>query len=260
MSDMAFRITAGASVDPGGSVLAGGEVGNRGVHTHGSVVAAGATFSFVWPPGGTYVFPTAGTALRVKAGGNAADDVAGTGARLVHVGGLNFQGEEISEVLTTAGIAAGPVNPQPLLFWRINQAHIEEVGSDGHNVGNVVIENSTGGTDLAHIIAEYGNTEQMIFTVPQGYTAFVTRVFVTTDSNEADVDLFYREHATPGDRTKSALVLPRAVGIIRRLDRQIDFPHPLPQFTDVWARARKTLANDAFVTVDCDILLVLSGG
>jgi hypothetical protein len=256
LSDLQFRAIAGGAVSPAGSVLPGGVTGTRGIHLAGVVDGAGATFETVWPPGGTYVFPTSANAAPVQvAAGDAADDVGGTGAITVYVEGLDASGDEVVEVIETNGIAAG--TPSNASFWRLNRVFVSSVGPAGYNVGDINIVSTGAGTPtLAVIQAEYGAAEQLIYTVPAGYTGFITQAYVTTDSNEADVELFARSHAAPSDLSQSALVTARSVGVIRRLNRVFEFPMPLPQYTDVWARARRTTASDAWVTVDADMMLV----
>ena len=103
-----------------------------------------------------YRTPQAGsaTALRIKAGGNAADDAAGAGARSVRLTGLSATGAVVSETLATAGASASAATTQT--FIRLFDAEVIDSGtygtqSVGSHVGDIVIENASGGTDWAKI-------------------------------------------------------------------------------------------------------------
>lgn len=133
------------------------------------------------------------TTVRIKAGGNAADDAAGTGARAVTVTGIQ-DGDfaEVTETFTTAGAAASAAGS--ISFWRVHDAQVSACGTyGGNNVGDITIENSGGGTDLIQIAAEQGAGQFGAWTIPAGSTSyFLNASIVVEGSNPADIAVYTR--------------------------------------------------------------------
>jgi len=161
------------------------------VHKFGRNPSVGTSFvpvSF----GGVYQTPQVGsaTALRIKAGGNANDTAAGTGAREVTLIGLDANGNEITEAIATAGASASSATTNS--FIRLYRAYVSASGtyataSAGSHSASITIENSAGGTDWATIDATsfpLSQTEIAVYSVPTGKKAFLLSAFAFTDSNK----------------------------------------------------------------------------
>jgi len=144
-----------------------------------TVVDAKDVFQSCWGPGGLYPFPATAQLIRVKAGGNAADDQGGTGAEAIVVEGLDADWNQISDTLGTFGASVGPVSQ--IAFLRVSRVYVIATGSTQTNVGNIDIENVLGVT-LGHIEAGFGQSQMAQFTVPAGHTAFLTRIQVSVDA------------------------------------------------------------------------------
>lgn len=136
----------------------------------GSNPTVGTTEELVWFNSSAYAgFLTSASAVRIASGGNANDDAAGTGAREITVEGLDENFEEASETIATAGTSASSATTTT--FIRINRAYVSASGTyttsglDGSNVGGVIIE-TTGGTTLAAIESQAGQTQLGFYTVP----------------------------------------------------------------------------------------------
>jgi len=132
-----------------------------------AVTSAGAV---IWP-GGTFLYLTAASTIRVAAGGNAADTAAGTGAQEVHVIGLDADYNIITDTLVTAGASASAATTQTYL--RVLRAWVGEVGSGEKNAGDIAIEAVTGGTTQCFISTGQGQSQQLFFTVPASKTAYI---------------------------------------------------------------------------------------
>lgn len=137
-----------------------------------------------------YTFPQAAETVRVKAGGNANDTSAGTGARTILISGLDENWDEVVESVTLNGTSASAATTAT--FFRINSAETLTVGSyGGDNAGNIVIENTSSLDELAYIPSGLGNTQQAIYTVPADKTAFITKIKISVgQGNSADIRLF----------------------------------------------------------------------
>jgi hypothetical protein len=127
---------------------------------------------------------SAATTVRIKAGGNAADDAAGAGAREITVQGIDDSFNEVTETIATAGASAS--SNTTTLFWRVHRAWVSAVGTYGvANTAAIDIENSGGGTDLIRIGADEGQTLFTGWTVPIGKTAYLlsTDAYVNTTTS-----------------------------------------------------------------------------
>ena len=142
--------------------------------------------------------PAGATTLRVKAG-NGADTAAGAGARTVTIEGLDETGAFATETLTTNGAAAG--TPSTTTFMRLFRAYVASSGTyanvttGGSHVGDIVIENGTGGTDWITIDSTgfaRGQTECAFYSVPLGKTAFVASLEVQVEGNQQASFIFFQ--------------------------------------------------------------------
>ena len=145
----------------------------------------------IWAEGGPFPLLETATTVRVQAGGNAADNVAGAGARTITVSGLDENWEEAEEDITLAGASASASTTTT--FIRINRVKLKTCGTyGGSNTGVIRIEDTatTVGV-LAHIPAGLGVTFQSIVSVPAGKTAYITEIKTSVgQSNSADVRLW----------------------------------------------------------------------
>lgn len=117
--------------------------------------------------GNIYVPPSVATTVRVRAGGNAADDAAGTGAQQVTVEGLDANNQVVSAILTLAGAAASNFSTQS--FLRVNNVFVSRAGSGGINAGDIQIENNAGtATNSGFILAGRGKSQCAFYSAMQG--------------------------------------------------------------------------------------------
>lgn len=143
--------------------------------------------------------PAAATTLRVKAGGNANDTAAGSGAQELTLVGLNASGVEITETLATAGASASSATSNS--FIRLYRCYVSASGtyateSAGSHSGDLTIENGAGGTDWALIgSADFprAQTEIAAYSIQTGYTGYVISAVIYSDTSKTtDVILFQR--------------------------------------------------------------------
>lgn len=220
------------------------------VRQFGRNLAVGATFAPV-AIGGIYRTPqvSGATALRIKAGGNANDTAAGTGARAVTLQGLNAAGEEITETLATAGASASAATTQQ--FLRLYRAYVSASGTyatatAGSHAASIVIENAAGGTNWATIadttIAR-AQTQIAVYSVPIYREVMITALNISSDADKkANLILFQRRNilqtAAPYEAMRVVEEYPQVAGL-----HQISFDPPLgpfPALTDVGFMARTT--------------------
>jgi len=134
----------------------------------------------VWAEGGLYSYLSSATVLKVSSS-SANDTSAGTGARTVELFGLDADYDEINETVTLSGQTA--VNTTQS-FLRVNRMIVRSAGTGGTNAG--VIYAGTGtvtagvpANKYATVAAGDGQSLMALWTVPRGYTAYVTQTDIT---------------------------------------------------------------------------------
>jgi len=189
-------------------------------HKFGStIIQSAGTYQSCWGGNNLYPFPTTALQLRIKAGGNPNDELFATGARQITVEGLDQDWNMVSEIITTAGASASL--PTNATFMRVSRAYITMTGTAGYNLGEIDIE-TTGGVTLGHIEATMGQTQSANFTVPLGYTAYLTRIQASIDgksSKTGSCQLFRYVNAPPPN-SRHRRVVWREEGFAEELSTQ----------------------------------------
>jgi lipopolysaccharide export system protein LptA len=150
----------------------------------------GTSFEDIWEQGGKWVkIPTA-TTLEV-ASTSTLDTLAGTGAQKIMVSGLDANYDVLEEEVELTGQT--PVLTTGLFLY-VNRAYVTQAGTTEANQGIIRIadDSTTWATGVpatasavqAQINTLHGQTQQCIYTVPRGFTAFVAAGYLTTDSNQ----------------------------------------------------------------------------
>jgi len=147
-----------------------------------SDIDTGAVPETLWNGGGLYSgFSAAAQPVRVKAGGNVNDTIAGTGAQKVTIIGLDGSGNEIEEEVDMAGASAS--SQTSLSFKRAWRARVTQVGSGGKNAGEITIEQITSTDIMAVMPAGTNRTHISCYTVPAGKTLYLHQMQVTTTAS-----------------------------------------------------------------------------
>jgi len=225
-------------------------VGARSIHKFGRNSAVGASYAPV-SIGGIYRTPQPAnaTALRIKAGGNANDTAAGSGAREITVIGLNASGSEITETIATAGASASAATQQT--FIRLYRAYVSKSGTyasqtAGSHAGSIVIENAAGGTNWATIFDTTfprAQTQIAVYSIPRNRSAIITDMNISSDADKkANVVMFQRQNilqaSAPYDGMRVVEEFTQVAGL-----HNVVFSTPLgpfPELTDIGFMARST--------------------
>lgn len=137
----------------------------------------------------TYPFPQAAFKVRIKAGGNAADDINGAGAQKIRVWCIldDFTRKQI--VLDTAGVSASGNSVE--LCVRVNRARVEQGGDYevgvGSNIGAIIVELADG-TEVRRIEPGVGVDTQLVFST--GADEKGVLVFTFADINSSNTCSF----------------------------------------------------------------------
>lgn len=236
--------------------IARGVVTNHSsVHKFGKNITVGTTKEYIWSPGGVYPWPAAAETIRVRAGGNAADDASGVGARTITVEGLDGSLNVVTETLTLAGASASAASTNS--FLRVYRAFVATCGTrHAANTGNILIENTTTNDLLAQIDADRGQTQMMVYTVPLGYNAYVTGVDLHVEQTKAvSLRLMQKQGAleTSAPFSSNRVVLEWTDIIDGHAEESV--LGPFPAGTDLWIEG-ETKSSTASVHAHMDIVLV----
>lgn len=121
-----------------------------------------ATPGDLWPPGGSYAWPSAEATTTVDSTSTDDDgDPAGTGARTVRVHGLDDTFRPIVEDVTMNGTTAVTCTNT---FYRVNFVEVLTAGSGGGNAGVITVLH--GATVLSHMVIGENRSRCAIYTAP----------------------------------------------------------------------------------------------
>jgi len=126
--------------------------------------------------GGVYQMPqvAGATTLRIKAGGNANDTAAGTGAREVTVVVLDETGAQITETIATAGAsasAATTVTAMRLLEAFVSKSGTYATGSVGSHADDIVIENGFRQKTYSFPFITTASKEKLVYVGYENFTS-----------------------------------------------------------------------------------------
>lgn len=244
-------------------VAKGNIAGHSLVNKFGFNDNVGATLQPV-TDGAVYQTPTAATALEVVSS-DAADGVAGAGARTVEVQGLDANFALKTETVTMNGTTAVALANTYTRIFRmlVKTSGTYATQSTGSHVGTLTLRTSGAGATWATIGLSAGNfpigqTEIGCYTIPAGYTGYMISKHVSIESTKAPNVLWFRREnaddvAAPFD---SMRLFERHQGSAPEITYQPPAPAiTLPAKTDVGAMAYLGTGS-ASVSIEFQILLV----
>jgi hypothetical protein len=147
----------------------------------------GTSIETVWAQGGTYVYPAAATVMKISSS-SANDASAGTGARTISIAGLDANYNEISETVILNGqTEVNTVNS----YLRIFRMYVVTAGSGATAAGTIYAGTGTVTSgvpaNIYGMITLTANQTQMAFwTVPAGYTFYLTGVYYSSANSTAN--------------------------------------------------------------------------
>ena len=149
--------------------------------------AVGTSFETIWTASSVYSYLAAASVLKISSG-SADDASAGTGARTVRIEGLDANYAEISETVILNGqTAVNTVNS----YLRVSSLIVLTAGSGGVNAGILYAGTGTVTSGVpqnvfAQIEVGYCKSQMALWTVPAGYTAYITSYAFTSNSSTAN--------------------------------------------------------------------------
>lgn len=214
------------------------------------------------------IFPWRTVATTVEGiSDNVNDTVAGTGARVITITGLDENFNEVIEDLDMNGTSA--TASTVATFIRVNLTVVKSAGLystslEGSNIGTVVVRPTGGGTRLSNIdgnLIDPGKSQDFKYTVPVGFRAMILSAAANIEGSKlARIVLTTRPDAdiivAPFSSKVSTGFIAGASGL-HVLPKEI-LNVLLPAKTDLWASAIAD-ANNTEVSVVARLLIIKDG-
>ena len=171
---------------------------------------------------------------------------AGDADKNVIISGLDA---DYNPVATTVTLTNATGNTSATVFSRID---LVRMNGTSVNVGQINV--LKGATTVGRIVAGVGQSLKGTYTVPAGFTAYLTQGAMTIQNGaDATGTFFYR---VPGDRFLIGHTFEVASS---EYSYAFTCPFPLPEKTDIDVRA-SVRTNNALVTAAYDIILIQNRG
>jgi len=165
----------------------------------------------------------------------------------VEIQGLDGDYNLQVETVTISGSSATTTNT----FKRVFRARFTNGGSFDPNTKRILIK--SGGTTVAKILEDLGQTLMSVYTIPAGYTGYLMRLDVTAQGTATGS---FKLFARPGGEGSFQL---KHVAEVNGVGGPYQLEYPIPQSfsekTDIDARMH-TQSNNGRYTCTFDILLV----
>jgi hypothetical protein len=251
-------MTRNRDIDPGVPLSFPGLVSGRGVAQAPEFIVSkfGQNLAIsgiedIWSNGGLYPWPSAAATIEVLSGSDD-DKSGGAGALTMEVQGLDANFDLASETFTLNGVGVVGGN---VTFTRVFRAFVTTTATyGGSNTGLITVRVNTGGATLATIVAAKGQTQLALYTVPAGYTAYMTsiRMHVSTTNDGVSMELFKRLNA---DDVTTPFLPKRLVTSWEEVVGSLSFEYgwglKFTEKTDIWFAGTKLgVASDPQATAE----------
>jgi hypothetical protein len=213
----------------------------------------------VWIGSNTYTFPAAASVLKVSSS-SASDAAASTGARTIQIEGLNAAYEPVVETVILNGQTAVDTTNS---YLRVNKMIVLTAGSGGTSVGNIYAGTGTVTDGVPAVVVNQtgilsNESESAFYTVPAGFTAYITRWTLSSGNDEANASTRFTLRVRPfgGVFGFKALYHIPGNGIYECVAA---FPLPIPEKADLDVLAAAS-ADSATASTQLQIMLIKNDG
>ena len=203
--------------------------GHSTVNIYGYQPAVAQTFIPIWENATDYTFPAAAT--RMNLAGSAGDTAT------ITINGLDSKYLPISENVVLNG--ATPVTTVKT-YLRVNSMNVA-VGSATNPSGVVTLKDLTNTTIYAQINAGVGRTQMGIYTVPAGYTFYLSRIDINTSLNGSNFATYQNKTISFTGVVQLTQQAPFAINY----HTQRVMPRPILEKTDVVLMAKVNSTSGA---------------
>lgn len=210
--------TRQGSYEPFDLQVARGQIdGHSTVNIYGYQSAVATSFIPIWENATAYTYPVAATQMHLA--GTAGDTAT------ITINGLDANYAVISENVVLNGATAVTTTKS---YLRINNMNVA-VGSATNPSGVVTLKDLTDTTIYAQINAGVGRTQMGIYTVPAGYTFYLSRIDINTSLNGNNFSTYQNKTISPAGVVQLTQQAPFAINY----HTQRVMPRPILEKTDV---------------------------
>jgi len=237
-------ITQKARYEPFDLQIARGQIAfHRTINIYGFQVSVTTTNIPVWEVAGAYAYPASATTMHLASSVNTGADLSGT---TILISGLDSNYNMISETLALTGTTVAVTTKS---YLRINSMAV----TAGAPTGTITLKDLTNTTTYAQINPSIGRSQMAIYTVPAGYTFYLSRIDAYTSANGSTADwVQYRNVSTSASGVTS---LTQQAPFTNTYHAQRVMPRPFAEKTDIQLQA-KTSANTYAVSIAAEGYLI----
>ena len=239
-------ITRQAKYEPFDLQVARGQVyGHSVLNIYGYQAAVGTSFVPVWEGNSSYTFPSSAIQMHIVSSVNTGDDKTAT---FILINGLDANYNQISETIKLNGTTAVTTVKS---YLRINSMSV----TTGAPTGNITLKDTSDTTLYAEILAGNGRTLMGIYTVPAGYTFYLSRIDINTSLNANPAGYAtYQNYQTTNGVSTVTIIAP----FTNNYHTQRVMPRAVAEKTDIQLQA-KVSTGTAALTVSQEGYLVANG-
>jgi hypothetical protein len=217
--------------------------GHSTVNIYGFQAAVTTTNIPAWEVAGVYTYPVSAATMKLASSVNTGADLSGT---TIIIRGLDANYVEISETLALTGTTAVDTTKS---YLRINSMAV----TAGVPTGTITLKNAAGSATYAQINPTIGRTQMSIYTVPAGYTLYLSRVDVYTSANGFTAD--YVQYRNQQTSPSGVVTYTQQAPFVNTYHAQRVMPRPFAEKTDIQLQA-KTSANSYVVSIAAEGYLI----
>jgi hypothetical protein len=196
--------------------------GHSTVNIYGYQPSVGTTSIPIWENATAYTYPVSAVTMYLSG-------TAGDTAKITIVG-LDSSYNVISETVTLNGATPVATVKQ---YLRVNSMSVT-VGSATNPAGAVYLKDVGGTITYAQINAGIGRTQAAIYTVPAGFTYYLSRVNIYTSLNGNDYCTYQNKTISPAGVVQVTQQAPFAISY----EAQRVMPRPFAEKTDIQLMAK----------------------
>ena len=228
-------------------VARGQITGHSTTNIYGTQSGAGNTYLPMWEGGVAYVYPTVAAQMHLSSSVNAGADLTAT----ILIQGLDASYNQISETLALNGTT--PVTTVKSYF-RINSMSV----ATGVPTGNILLQDLTDTTLYARINTGNGRTQMSLFTVPAGYTFYLSRINAYSSLNSSGSEYaIYRNYSVS---STGVVNVTQQAPFTESYNALRIMPRPFSEKTDIQLQARTSTATTAWIAIAGEGFLIKNDG
>ena len=260
MATIISSITRQGTFEPFELQVARGQIQNhKTLFKFGNNSDINGSLETIWSHGGLYSYLAAASVLKVSSS-STNDAAAGTGARTVTLAGLDASYNEISETVTLDG-QTEVLTTQT--FLRVFRAVVVTAGSGGTAAGTIYVGTGTVTSGVpANIYAAIpvgaNQTQMALWTVPAGYTLYITGGTFSAASNNAAQYVLGQFFFRPFGGVFRDVADVTVNSNVFRYDWEI--PIAIPEKSDIEARAIALSGTNFYVTASFEGMYIKNSG